>query len=172
VAQVNGAQHSIKFMAFTYTQKDLANAMIARQKAGVQAQGVIENRGASQGSAPALYCGKVSTKLDGNKYTMRHKVMIIDDKTAITGSFNFTQTANDAHGERRERRQRADYSQPCGGDTVRAGVRQGARGGEGSGGTRLREGGMRPIRGDQSSGYHQSRPVSRRIHCAHPRART
>jgi phosphatidylserine/phosphatidylglycerophosphate/cardiolipin synthase-like enzyme len=99
VAQVNGAQHSIKFMAFTYTQKDLANAMIAREKAGVQVQGVIENRGASQGSAPALYCGKVSTKLDGNKYTMHHKVMIIDDKTVITGSFNFTQTANDANDD-------------------------------------------------------------------------
>jgi phosphatidylserine/phosphatidylglycerophosphate/cardiolipin synthase-like enzyme len=99
VAQVNGAEHSIKFMAFTYTQKDLANAMIARQKAGVPVQGVIENRGASQGSAPALYCGKVSAKLDGNKYTMHHKVIIIDDKTVITGSFNFTQTANDANDD-------------------------------------------------------------------------
>src|SRR5690348_11308962 len=77
VAQVNGAQHSIKFLMFTYTQKDIANAMIARQKAGVPVQGVIENRGASQGAAPALYCGKVAAKLDGNKYTMHDKVVII-----------------------------------------------------------------------------------------------
>jgi phosphatidylserine/phosphatidylglycerophosphate/cardiolipin synthase-like enzyme len=99
VARVNGAQRSIKFMAFTYTQKDLANAMIARPKAGAQAQGVIENRGASQGAAPALYCAKVSAKLDGNKYTMHHKVIILDDKTVITGSFNFTQTADDANDD-------------------------------------------------------------------------
>jgi phosphatidylserine/phosphatidylglycerophosphate/cardiolipin synthase-like enzyme len=99
VAQVNGAQHSIKFMMFTFTQKDITNAMIARSKAGAQVEGVIENRGASQGSAPKFYCANVPAKLDGNKYTMHHKVVIIDDKTVITGSFNFTQTANDANDD-------------------------------------------------------------------------
>ncbi|HEY7022757.1 MAG TPA: phospholipase D-like domain-containing protein [Ktedonobacterales bacterium] len=99
VAQVNGAQHSIKFMMFTFTQKDITNAMIARSKAGVQVEGVIENRGASQGSAPVFACAHVPAKLDGNKYTMHHKVVIIDDKTVITGSFNFTQTANDANDD-------------------------------------------------------------------------
>jgi phosphatidylserine/phosphatidylglycerophosphate/cardiolipin synthase-like enzyme len=99
VAQVNGAQHSIKFMMFTFTQKDITNAMIARSKAGVQVEGVIENRGASQGSAPVFACAHVPAKLDGNKYTMHHKVVIIDDKTVITGSFNFTETANDANDD-------------------------------------------------------------------------
>jgi phosphatidylserine/phosphatidylglycerophosphate/cardiolipin synthase-like enzyme len=99
VARVNGTRHSIKFMAFTYTQKDLANAMIARSKAGVKVEGVIENRGASQGSAPVLYCAHIPAKLDGNKYTMHHKVIILDDKTVITGSFNFTQTADDANDD-------------------------------------------------------------------------
>jgi phosphatidylserine/phosphatidylglycerophosphate/cardiolipin synthase-like enzyme len=99
VAQMNGAQHSIKFMMFTFTQKDITNAMIARSKAGVKVEGVIENRGASQGSAPTFYCANISAKLDGNKYTMHHKVVIIDDKTVITGSFNFTQTANDANDD-------------------------------------------------------------------------
>jgi phosphatidylserine/phosphatidylglycerophosphate/cardiolipin synthase-like enzyme len=99
VAEMNEAQHSIKFMMFTFTQKDITNAMIARSKAGVQVEGVIENRGASQGSAPAFYCAHVPAKLDGNKYTMHHKVVIIDDKTVITGSFNFTQTANDANDD-------------------------------------------------------------------------
>ena len=31
---------------------------------------------------------------DGNKYTMHHKVIIIDDATVITGSFNFTKSAD------------------------------------------------------------------------------
>ncbi len=99
VAKVNGAKKSIKFMAFTYTQADLGNAMLAREKAGVQVQGVIENRGASQGVLPALFCGKVAVETDGNKYTMHHKVIIIDDHLVITGSFNFTQTADQANDD-------------------------------------------------------------------------
>jgi len=99
VARVNGARHSIKFMAFTYTQKDLANAMIARSRAGLEVEGVIENRGASQGAAPSLYCANIPAKLDGNKYTMHHKVIIIDDQTVVTGSFNFTQSADDANDD-------------------------------------------------------------------------
>jgi len=47
---------------------------------------VIENRGASQGAAPALYCAKVSAKLDGNKYTMHHQVIILDDNVLIIDS--------------------------------------------------------------------------------------
>lgn len=99
VAKVNGAQKSIKFMAFTYTQADLGNAMIAREKAGVKVQGVIENRGASQGALPALFCAKIPVETDGNKYTMHHKVIIIDDHLVITGSFNFTQTADTANDD-------------------------------------------------------------------------
>ncbi len=94
VAQVKAAQKSIKFMAFTYTHADLSNAMIERAKAGVKVEGVIENRGASQGALVPLFCAKLPVKTDGNKYTMHHKVIIIDDETVITGSFNFTKAAD------------------------------------------------------------------------------
>jgi phosphatidylserine/phosphatidylglycerophosphate/cardiolipin synthase-like enzyme len=99
VAEVKTAKRSIKFMVFTYTHADLANAMIERAKAGVQVQGVIENRGASQGALPALFCAKLPVKTDGNKYTMHDKVIIIDDSTVITGSFNFTKSADESNDE-------------------------------------------------------------------------
>lgn len=94
VTLVNGAQKSIRFMAFTYTDDDLAKAMIARFKAGVDVAGVIENRGASQGALVPLACAKVPVKVDGNKYTMHHKVIVIDESVVITGSFNFTKAAD------------------------------------------------------------------------------
>lgn len=99
VAKVNGAQKSVDFMAFTYTHADLGNAMIAREKAGVQVEGVIEDRGASQGVLPALFCAQVPVETDGNKYTMHHKVIIIDDHIVITGSFNFTVSADEANDD-------------------------------------------------------------------------
>ena len=33
-------------------------------------------------------------EVDGNKYTMHHKVIVIDESTVITGSFNFTKSAD------------------------------------------------------------------------------
>jgi phosphatidylserine/phosphatidylglycerophosphate/cardiolipin synthase-like enzyme len=36
---------------------------------------------------------------DGNKYVLHHKVFIIDDKTVITGSFNFSASAQDGNDE-------------------------------------------------------------------------
>jgi phosphatidylserine/phosphatidylglycerophosphate/cardiolipin synthase-like enzyme len=96
---VKNAQRSVHFMIFTYTDHDLAAAMVARSRAGVDVQGVIENRGATQGAMVELFCAKIPVQLDGNPYTMHHKVIIIDGKTVITGSFNFTHAADTANDE-------------------------------------------------------------------------
>ncbi len=99
VAKVKAAKKSIRFIAFTYTDKRLSDAMIAQAKAGLTVQGVIENRGASQGAFVPLFCAKLAVETDGNKYTMHHKAIILDDSTVITGSFNFTATADDANDD-------------------------------------------------------------------------
>jgi phosphatidylserine/phosphatidylglycerophosphate/cardiolipin synthase-like enzyme len=91
---VKRAKKSVHFMIFTYTSADLANTMIARSRLGLDVQGVIENRGASNGALQPLYCARMNVKVDGNKYTMHHKVIIIDRQTVITGSFNFTKAAD------------------------------------------------------------------------------
>lgn len=99
IAEINKAQKSIRFMAFTYTYPALSSAMIARAKAGVKVEGVIENRGASNGALVPLFCANLPVRTDGNKYTMHHKVIIIDDQVVITGSFNFTATADNANDD-------------------------------------------------------------------------
>jgi phosphatidylserine/phosphatidylglycerophosphate/cardiolipin synthase-like enzyme len=99
VALVNGAQHSVRFFIFTYTDQNLANAMISRFQAGVDVAGVIENRGASQGALVPLACANVPVKVDGNKYTMHHKVIVIDESIVVTGSFNFTKSANNENDD-------------------------------------------------------------------------
>ncbi len=99
VALVGGAQNSIYFMAFTYTHPDLVKAMVERHNAGVDVQGIFENRGATQGAMVPLYCANVPVKVDGNKYTMHHKVIVIDKSIVITGSFNFTGAADTANDD-------------------------------------------------------------------------
>jgi phosphatidylserine/phosphatidylglycerophosphate/cardiolipin synthase-like enzyme len=106
IALVAGAQKSIRFMAFTYTSPILSQAMVAKanENKNVVVQGVFETRQAVNRVAfLTLSCAKVkgtiNVKLDGNSGTMHHKVIIIDDKIVITGSFNFTANANNNNDE-------------------------------------------------------------------------
>ena len=99
IALVNSAQKSIRVVAFTYTDTDLAGAMITQYKAGLRVEGVIESRGATRGALVPLFCAGLPVKMDGNKYTMHHKVIIIDDSIVVTGSFNFTQSADTANDD-------------------------------------------------------------------------
>jgi phosphatidylserine/phosphatidylglycerophosphate/cardiolipin synthase-like enzyme len=73
--------------------------MIARARSGVSVEGVIESRGASQGALVSLYCANLPVQVDGNKYTMHHKVIIIDKAIVITGSFNFTKAADKSNDD-------------------------------------------------------------------------
>ncbi len=96
---VEGARKSIHFMAFTFTHEDLAKAMIDRAQDKIDVQGVIEENNAYQGSLEELYCAGLPVRTDGNPYVMHHKVIIIDSETVITGSFNFTWSADTENDE-------------------------------------------------------------------------
>lgn len=95
------AQKSVRFLAFSFTSDEIANEMIARKKAGVDVEGVFESRNASGTGADfaLLKQAGVAVLKDGNCYTMHHKVIIIDDKTVITGSYNFTKRAEENNDE-------------------------------------------------------------------------
>ncbi|MCS6871428.1 MAG: phospholipase D-like domain-containing protein [Anaerolineae bacterium] len=99
IAEVRAARRSVRFMTFTFTHPELAAALLERRAAGVSVEGVFENRGASQGAFPTLFCAGARVKVDGNPYTMHHKVFIIDDRTVITGSFNHTRSADTVNDE-------------------------------------------------------------------------
>lgn len=99
--RLNNAQHRIRFLAFSYTSDPIADAMIAKHRAGVQVQGVFENRNAGGTGAEydRLKDAGIDVLVDGNCYTMHHKVIIVDDATVITGSYNFTRRAEETNDE-------------------------------------------------------------------------
>lgn len=101
VARVQSAQHSIRFLTFSYTDDATAEAMLERHAAGVTVQGVFETRNArGTGSEhERLKQAGLDVLEDGNCYTMHHKVIIIDDATVITGSYNFTGRAEKTNDE-------------------------------------------------------------------------
>jgi phosphatidylserine/phosphatidylglycerophosphate/cardiolipin synthase-like enzyme len=89
------ARHSIRFMAFSYTAPAIVDAMIARARAGVSLSGVVEAQNATGSHAAygTLSAAGLDVLLDGNCYILHHKVIIIDERTVITGSYNFTSSA-------------------------------------------------------------------------------
>lgn len=101
-AAIAEAQKTIRFMTFVFSLQELADAMLLRAaQADVEIQGVFENRNstASWSQLPALHCAGALVRQDGNRYVLHHKVIIIDDVTVITGSFNFSRSAAESNDE-------------------------------------------------------------------------
>ncbi len=98
---VNAAQESIFVMAFSFTSNDLAGALITRAQAGVAVSGVFDE-GQAKGTGSDyenLLAAGLDVYLDGNENKLHHKVIIIDGKIVVTGSYNFTQSAETRNDE-------------------------------------------------------------------------
>jgi phosphatidylserine/phosphatidylglycerophosphate/cardiolipin synthase-like enzyme len=98
---VRGAQSSIRFLAFSFTDYPLAQAMIDRAGTGVNVAGVYERVGSDTAAAElkTLFCGHVPVRRDGNSGFMHNKVIIVDERTVITGSLNFSTNAEESNDE-------------------------------------------------------------------------
>lgn len=101
ISYAERAQSSIRFLAFAFTDYPLANAMIQRAAAGVDVKGVYEKVGSDgQGAEMVTFlCAKVPVRQDGNGSFMHHKVIIVDERIVITGSVNYSSSADDANDE-------------------------------------------------------------------------
>ncbi|MFN8470623.1 MAG: phospholipase D-like domain-containing protein [Anaerolineae bacterium] len=99
--RLEGAQKSIKVLAFSFTDDDQAKAILDKAKKGVKVQGVFEQRNAEGSGAeyPAFKKAGLDVLTDGNCYVLHHKVYIIDDKTVIFGSYNFSSNADKDNDE-------------------------------------------------------------------------
>ena len=96
------AQESIYFMAFSFTADDLAGAVLDRANAGVTVQGVMERsqyESNTGGDYDKFAAAGLDVRLDGNRYNMHHKVIIIDRQIVVTGSYNFTSSAEKRNDE-------------------------------------------------------------------------
>ena len=98
---VHRARESVYFMAFAFTYDELGEELLNRARRGVDVRGVFESRNTSSEHSEIhkLYCAGLDVREDGNPATMHHKVFIIDGSIVITGSFNFSNSANSKNDE-------------------------------------------------------------------------
>lgn len=99
---IRSAQESIVFLAFSFTNDDLAEAIVDRLEVGVEVRGVLDegqietNTG---GDFDLFREAGVEVLPDGSPDRMHHKVIIVDGKTVITGSYNFSISAETRNDE-------------------------------------------------------------------------
>ncbi|MBI2939148.1 MAG: phospholipase [Chloroflexi bacterium] len=95
VAEIGRAQQSVRFLAFSFTHDAIGAAMIERQRAGVHVAGVVEKTGSETQFSEfgRLRAAGVDVRQDGNPYAMHHKVIVIDGRVVLFGSFNFSSGA-------------------------------------------------------------------------------
>lgn len=100
--EVAAARDSIHFMAFVFSLEEVALAMLRQtEEHGVRVRGIFERRSslADWSVLPTLHCAGADLRHDGNPNYLHHKVIIIDERTVIAGSFNFSKSAANSNDE-------------------------------------------------------------------------
>jgi len=101
VRAVNEARKQILVEAYSFTSDPIAQALIEAEKRGVDVEVILDrSQEQARGSdADLIVEGGVPTFIDPAYRIAHDKVMIIDGSRVITGSFNFTRSAEDYNAE-------------------------------------------------------------------------
>jgi phosphatidylserine/phosphatidylglycerophosphate/cardiolipin synthase-like enzyme len=95
------AREQVLVMAFTLTADEIAELLIQRAEEGLDVRVIFEaGQIRSVGTDyERLLESSVDVRTDRNPYNMHHKVIIIDGEVVITGSYNFTRSAEERNDE-------------------------------------------------------------------------
>jgi phosphatidylserine/phosphatidylglycerophosphate/cardiolipin synthase-like enzyme len=99
---IREARTSIHFLAFSFTSDSIAGAMLGRLPDGLSVFGVLEGsqvRSNTGDEFAPLADGGATVYLDANPRNMHHKVIILDGGIVLTGSYNFTASAENKNDE-------------------------------------------------------------------------
>ena len=100
LSEIQQAKSSIKIMAFSFTSKELALQLQAKSELDIQV--LFHGSGAHSEYSQMKFLSSqgIHTEVSLNRRgVMHHKVIIIDDHTVLTGSFNFSKNANTSNDE-------------------------------------------------------------------------
>lgn len=99
--ELHQAQRSIDVNAYLITAPEIADALKAAAKRGVKVRIILDKNGIGGRYSSAAYFsdGSVPVWRDGKHKDAHNKVMLIDGRTIITGSFNFTDQSEDTNAE-------------------------------------------------------------------------
>jgi phosphatidylserine/phosphatidylglycerophosphate/cardiolipin synthase-like enzyme len=101
VREIQQARREILVLAYSFTSKPIAQALIEAKKRGVHVEMLLDRSNEQEAFSelgPLIEQGVVPL-IDAQHAIAHNKVMIIDHRTLITGSFNFTHQAEVENAE-------------------------------------------------------------------------
>jgi phosphatidylserine/phosphatidylglycerophosphate/cardiolipin synthase-like enzyme len=101
VDEIASAKQSIWVQAYSFTSQEIARALVVAMKRGVELKVILDRsqKGDRYSSYDFFSRSGVSVLLDSKHAIAHNKIMVIDGKRVITGSFNFTKAAQEKNAE-------------------------------------------------------------------------
>lgn len=97
---IGRANSSIHILIYSFTLDSVSDALITAHDEGVEVRAVFEKSQITQYSEyQKLKTAGVSVRNDTNSKLMHHKVMIVDEKIVLTGSFNWSTSGQENNNE-------------------------------------------------------------------------
>jgi phosphatidylserine/phosphatidylglycerophosphate/cardiolipin synthase-like enzyme len=101
VHEIGIARHSIYVQAYGFTHPGIAQALPDAETRGVDVEVILDksNRSESYSEANFIANAGIKTFIDARHPIAHNKVIVIDEREVITGSFNFTRAADEKNAE-------------------------------------------------------------------------
>ena len=98
---INKSKSEILVQAYIFTSEPIAKALLDAHKRGVKVFVILDKSQKKEGYSPVTFFSNqgITAYTDSNHAIAHDKVMIIDKETVITGSFNFTKSAESKNTE-------------------------------------------------------------------------
>ncbi len=101
VAEINQARSVILVQAYSFTSMPIAKALVSAKQRGVSVEVILDKSQRSERYSGATFLANagIRTLIDEQPSIAHSKVIIIDGTSVITGSFNFTRSAQQYNAE-------------------------------------------------------------------------
>jgi phosphatidylserine/phosphatidylglycerophosphate/cardiolipin synthase-like enzyme len=101
VDALSAAKKTILVQAYSFTSAPIAKALVEAKHRGVDVRVILDKSQRTERYSGATYLVNegIPTFIDAAHRIAHNKVMVIDDQTVITGSFNFTKAAESGNAE-------------------------------------------------------------------------
>jgi phosphatidylserine/phosphatidylglycerophosphate/cardiolipin synthase-like enzyme len=101
VEALSGAKATILVQAYSFTSAPIAKALVEAHRRGVNVMVVLDKsqRTEKYSSATFVRNAGIPCYIDAQHAIAHNKIMIIDGRTVLTGSFNFTKAAEEKNAE-------------------------------------------------------------------------